>query len=472
MKSLFMIAAIILALMTGLAGCIVPVTQTQQPEPALAVVPQADINLTIGSPTGETIRPLLGVNIGPIPAGTDPANADLTAAYKDIGVNLIRTHDYYGPLDMCAMYPDLAADPLLAQSYDFSRSDQVWRSIVSGGFEPYLRLGDSYNNSRPPADSTERANWVKAGLEVIRHYRTGRWSGFNTPFRYVEIWNEPDNAQFWPRPHTPIEYFQLYSDTALAIKSQFPDLKVGGPGVTPAGALTPQGRKWVQDFLTFVRQSGAPLDFLSWHMYSNSPQQYAEAAAFYRSALDARGFTGTVKHITEWNTEIKRSQESSSDSLALRTGAKGAAILSACWIELQQQNDLEVSTFYRGPDPDIKAPTFYGLFYADGRPKSIASAFSLWSRMAGYAQRLDTQMPQSSPLYVMAGRNGAGQTALLIANPGSETITPLINFSDGRQIKQLSLYRVSGSDQRVQTVSPADAVMEIGAESVQLLVID
>ncbi len=472
MKSPSMIAAIILVFITGLAGCIMPITQTRQEEPAAAVVPQADINLTIGSPTGETIRPLLGVNIGPIPAGTDPANADLTSAYKEIGVNLIRTHDYYDALDMSVMYPAMTADPLLTQSYDFSRSDQVWRSIVSGGFEPYLRLGDSYNNSRPPSNPTERSNWVKAGIEVIRHYRTGRWNGFITPFRYVEIWNEPDNAQFWPRPHTPLEYFQLYSDTALAIKSQFPDLKVGGPGVTPAGSLTPQGRKWVQDFLAFVKQSGAPLDFFSWHMYSNEPRQYAEAAAFYRSALDNRGFSGTVKHITEWNTEIKRSQESSADALALRTGAKGAAILSACWIELQRQNDLEVSTFYRGPDPDIKAPTFYGLFYADGRPKSIASAFSLWSRMASYTQRLDTQMPQSSPLYVLSGRNGAGQTALLIVNPGSETITPLINFSDGRQIKQVSLYRVSGSNQQVQTVSSAGTVLEIVPESVQLLIIE
>jgi hypothetical protein len=435
-------------------------------------VPQADINLTIGPVTGAVIRPLLGVNIGPIPAGNDPANADLTGAYRGIGVNLIRTHDYYNALDMSVMYPDMTADPALVQSYDFSRSDQVWRSITAGGFEPYLRLGDSYNNSRPPANAAERANWVKASLEVLRHYRAGKWNGFNTLFRYVEIWNEPDNAQFWPRPRTPIEYFELYCDTARAIKSEFPDLKVGGPGVTPAGALTPQGRKWVQDFLAFVRQSNAPLDFFSWHMYSNSPQQYAEAAAFYRSSLDAGGFTQTNKHITEWNTEIKRSQDSSADSVALRTGARGASILTACWIELQNQSDMDVSTFYRGPDPDIKAPTFYGLFYADGRPKSIASAFSLWYKMSGYSARLDTEMPQSSPLYVLAGRNSSGQTALLIANPGNTSTTPLINFSDGRQIKHVSLYRISGANQQVQTVSQGSTVPEIKAESVQLLIID
>ncbi len=463
--------AIVLVLLAITAGCIVPAAQTQQPEPT-EVIPQADINITIGNETGGVIRPLLGVNVGPLPVGDEPANADLTSAYKEIGVNLIRTHDYYQALDMCIMYPVRTADPALAQSYDFASSDPVWRSIIAGGFEPYLRLGDSYSNSTPPANALERANWVKAAIEVLRHYRNGKWNGFYTPFRYVEIWNEPDNNQFWPRPHTPLEYFQLYCDTALTIKNEFPDLKVGGPGVTPAGALTPQGRKWTQDFLAFVRQSNAPLDFFSWHMYSNSPQQYAEAATFYRSSLDARGFAQTTKHITEWNTEIKRSQESSADSVALRTGARGAAILSACWIELQNQNDLEVSTFYRGSDTNIDNPTFYGLFYADGRPKSIASAFSLWSKMSGYSKRLDIETPQSSPLYVLAGRNGAGQAAVLIANPGSEPITPLINFSDGRQVGQISLYTVSGSNHQVRTGSLSSPVIEIGAESVQLLVID
>jgi len=233
MKSCFSAALIVLVALAVSAGCIVPVDQTQRPEEPVVVIPQADINLTIGPATGAVIRPLLGVNIGPIPAGNDPANADLTAAYQGIGVNLIRTHDYYNALDMSVMYPDRTADPLLAQSYDFSRSDQVWRSITTGGFEPYFRLGDSYNNSTPPANALERANWVKASLEVLWHYRAGRWNGFNTPFRYVEIWNEPDNVQFWPRPHTPVEYFQLYCDTALTIKNEFPDLKVGGPGVTP-----------------------------------------------------------------------------------------------------------------------------------------------------------------------------------------------------------------------------------------------
>jgi len=42
----------------------------------------AGLIVTIGTPTGKTIKPLLGVNVGPIPAGNDPRNADLTTAYQ------------------------------------------------------------------------------------------------------------------------------------------------------------------------------------------------------------------------------------------------------------------------------------------------------------------------------------------------------------------------------------------------------
>lgn len=409
--------------------------------------------------------------MGPIPAGTDPSYADLTNAYKEIGVNLVRTHDYYQALDMSVMYPDKTRDPASLSSYDFTKSDQVWHSIISGGFEPYFRLGDSWNDFKPPANAIERANWVKAAIEVLRHYYGGKWSGFNTRFRYVEIWNEPDNQQFWPKPRTPKEYYQLYVDSAFAVKSEFPAIKVGGPGVTPAGALIPQGRKWTQDFLDFVRQNNAPLDFFSWHLYSSIPQQYAEVAKFYRSELDARGLTQITTHITEWNTQMKRGEENSPESIAMRTGGRGAVTLSAAWIELQK-NGLEVSTFYRGTDTDIKAPTFYGMYYADGRPKHIALAFSLWSKITGYSQRLGLNILPDAPLWTIAGQDGSGKAALLIANPGDKSMTAGIGFADGRAVDRVTLYQVNDSSNQVQTNSFNSPAFEIPAYTVQLLVFE
>ncbi len=460
------------ACLAGITGCF-PVTSPEQPAaatPASQAV-NTDITITLGGATPSLIRPLLGVNIGPLPAGSDPANADLTSVYKQVGVNLIRTHDYYNALDMSIIYPGRTADPSKLTSYNFTSSDLTWKSIINGGFEPYFRLGDSYNDAVPPANALERANWVKAAIEVLRHYRAGKWNGFHTPFRYVEVWNEPDNQQFWPRPRTAVEYYQLYIETAQAVKQEFPDLKVGGPGVTPAGALTPQGQKWVQNFMDFIRQNNRPLDFFSWHMYSNSPSEYAQAAASYRAALDARGFTQTPTHITEWNTDIKHGSDSGPEARALRCGSKGAALLTAAWIELQQ-NNIEVSTFYRGPDPDIRAATFYGMFYADGRPKPIALAFSLWSKMSQYSGRLNLTNSSSAQLWLLAGQNGSVQSALLIANPSDTPHAAAIAFSDQRKINSITLYRVDETalNGQVQVSTLNSPVVDIGANTVELLI--
>jgi len=469
MRLNFLISIIIFALLFTGAGCIVTTSPVHQPSPPpVTHTTSSDITVTIGLPTGLIIRPLTGVNIGPIPAGTDPRNADLTRAYQETGIRLIRTHDYYGALDMSVMYPDMTKDPSDPNSYNFTSSDYTWKAIINGGFEPYFRLGDSWNDARPPANAFERNNWIKAAIEVLKHYRTGKWNGFNTNFRYVEIWNEPDSEQFWPKPHTALEYFQFYQETAIAIKQQFPGLMVGGPALTQAGAMTPQGRKWTQDFISFIKQKNAPLDFFSWHMYFNDPQQYAEAARFYRSLLDSNGFTSAALHITEWNTDIKREADDNPEALALRTGGKGASILTANWIELQK-NRVEISCVYRGPDPDIKAPTFYGLFYADGKPKRSALAFSLWSKMALYPQQLSVSIAPFPFLWVLAGKNNTGGMALLMANTGDKSLRVAVDLANKPRPSKMTLHVINDASDKIQTSSLNTSVFELGAYSVQLL---
>lgn len=424
--------------------------------------------LTLGEPAG-TIRPLLGVNIGPIPAGQ--ATADLTAAYHEQGIPSIRTHDYYGPLDMATLYPDQDADPRSASSYDFAASDAVFAKILAGSFEPYLRLGDSYNAGigYPPAiprRPTNPANWVKAAVEVVRHYDdAARWAG--RPLRHVEIWNEPDNGWFWDGTHA--EFFDLFVKAAAALKEAFPHLSVGGPGFAPSGALAPQGQAMTRGLIAAIAAARAPVDFLSFHVYSNDPSVYRETARFYRAELDARGLGAVALQITEWNTETR--SVPASDALALRAGGRGAAILSAAQVVLQEDGVAE-SYLYRGPDPAITAPEFYGIFFADGRPKPAARALGLWKRLADHPERLALASAASSgpALYALAGRNEAAEVAILVANPSATATSLAIVRSDGEAVGCVRVDEVSDAPAAASRVV-AGAAVDVPAWSTLLLIL-
>jgi xylan 1,4-beta-xylosidase len=431
--------------------------------------------LTLGAAiSGAAVRPLLGVNIGPIPAGSDPNNADLTTAYQQVGVTQVRVHDYYGPLDMATMYPDQSADPSLAGSYDFAASDTVFSAILAGGFEPYLRLGDSYNNgvgypAADPRKPTNRANWVAAAVEVVRHYSdAGRWG--RNPLHYVEIWNEPDNAQFWDG--TTIEFFQLFEQVAKGLKAEFPSLMIGGPGLAPGSSLSEGGRAWTQQFLEYQQSKGTPLDFFSWHLYTNEPAEFASGAEFFRAELDSHGYTATESHVTEYNTRAEGA--GAADAVALRAGARGAAIMTAGWIAMQEQG-VAAATFYRGPDPELDFPQFYGMFYADGEPKKMALAFSLWHTLAAtYTERVAVTASTGSDgltVHVLAGRDANGRVAVLVANVNATATTYDVQLASGAKANaaQLTIQQVSDAAAAVETVTSSSGTITLPGYGVQLV---
>ncbi len=374
------------------------------------------IQIYAGQIIGE-IKPLLGVNGGPYKLG-EAENPHVEEQYRDLGVTMVRTHDFYGPVDMYEMYPDDSADPNDSSSYDFEESDLRLTAAHENGHEIYFRLGNSYNYSGEPPANVD--HYVEAAKNVIRHYTQGLWDGYEFPVQYIEIWNEPGNTHFWTG--TRIEFLRLFERLATELKAEFPDLKIGGPGFLPMGYFVQDENNYPRILLGYCQENNVHLDFLSWHIYGDNPSDYRQAGVYYRNLMDEFGYTEAESHITEWNTgEGPR-----------RYNIEGAALMTGAWIGLQDA-DVDVSLFYRGQDSSMDLPTFYGLMYADGTYKKMGYAFKTWSWVSQYPQRIQLEEDADS-IDAIAALSKDGQSLIILI-----THYPLDDTSDPIESYQINL---------------------------------
>ncbi|MDN3665549.1 hypothetical protein ACFFU1_16350 [Algibacter miyuki] len=158
---------------------------------------------------------------------------------------------------------------------------------------------------------------------------------------YFEVWNEPNlYPLFWDG--TKSQYFELYKQSAIAVKSVDERLKVGGPSTSNFvpdtrfdGEITDDKASdavfnaedinslqwhgvWIEDFLEYCHKEKLPVDFVTTHPY---PTDYAfnpetgkgkGLTRFAKSLkLDLEWLNETIAkshypdveiHLTEWNT--------------------------------------------------------------------------------------------------------------------------------------------------------------------------
>ena len=339
---------------------------------------------------GEPIRPLAGVNGGPLAAG---GILDLAARWKEAAFPSARLHDCHWPIpdvvDIHAVFPDFAADPTKPESYDFDRTDEFVKAIQDAGTSIIYRLGESIEHQKvkrrvhPPKDF---AKWAAICVGIVRHYTDGWANGHRYPIRYWEIWNEPDN-----RPNcwtgTDAQFLDLYVIAAKAIQAAFPKLKVGGPGLGNSGDLT-GGRleptAFLRAFLARCRRDIAPLDFLSWHCYTGDPIEFVRRAKGVRQVLNAAGFKAAESHLNEWNylPDGKWTGMTAKDALARQAwhdrlgGPEGAAFAAAA-LALLQDAPVDVANYFSAEAQGM------GLFSPHGVPNKVFYVLRAFKELTG-----------------------------------------------------------------------------------------
>ena len=248
---------------------------------------------------------------------------------KDAGIPYSRLHDVGGHhgkdayVDIPNVFRNFDADENDPKSYDFAFTDHLLKNLAANNVEPFYRLGITIENrvdikphrTFPPKDP---AKWARICEHVIRHYTEGWANGFTYRITYWEIWNEPEsdlnkvgNHAMWYGSWN--QYMDLYEVTSKHLKKCFPHLKIGGyAGCGFYGAGEKLGEKkpkcrpnealYVDCFLQFldrVKEKNCPLDFYSFHTYSN-PKEALRQINWGIATLHQKGFTNVETIVNEW----------------------------------------------------------------------------------------------------------------------------------------------------------------------------
>lgn len=162
--------------------------------------------------------------------------------------------------------------------------------------------GFQFLNAVPPANYTTWNTLMDSIVSKIND----QW-GLDP---YYEIWNEPDGA-FWQG--TVSEYFELYKNTLLAIKTNHPAAKVGGPTVSSftADFLPASSNGYLstaQLDATIIGQVidscvswGTPLDFISWHKFGQNLYAIDMEMDYLNQKLTGSGHGMVSFIVSEWN---------------------------------------------------------------------------------------------------------------------------------------------------------------------------
>lgn len=353
-----------------------------------------EITVDFNDITGE-MKALHGINNGPksgwmeTGAGSGEWRLDMTELYQSVNIPVVRTHDSEYPygqdqfVDIHCIFPDMERDVDDPEAYYFEKTDKYITAIVESGAQVFFRLGESIDHSgedkyiNPPEDYTK---WAKVCEHIIKHYNEGWADGFYYNIVYWEIWNEPDIDAMWTGSME--QYYELYRTTARHLKRVFPNIKIGGC------ALATVSKDSIQQFLSSLKSDGkeTPLDFFSWHTYTNNPDSYAERAELVRKVLDENGYEKTESILDEWNyienwDDLKGAAE-------VIHSTTGASFLAASLITLQK-SPVDLAMYYDGQYG--LADLWCGLYDSEGKTEPGYYAFFFYNRLCQLGQQVSME---------------------------------------------------------------------------------
>ncbi|MGF7153643.1 GH39 family glycosyl hydrolase [Novosphingobium gossypii] len=385
-------------------------------QPAMAADTR-EIAIDVSASTGPVDR-FFDLSVGSDFPGTlirDDSQAQLKVAAQELGFRYVRFHDIFHDL----LGTVRKVDGRIV--YDWTGVDRLYDGLLAKGVKPFVELGWTPaalrtsehrlfywkgNTSHPEAKP-----WADLIDAFVRHLRA-RYGVEEVRSWYFEVWNEPNLDGFWEKADQQA-YFDLYANTAKAIKAIDPTLRIGGPATA--------GAAWVPEFLKYAADRKLPVDFVATHTYgvsggfldeqgkedtklSPDPDAIVGDVRKVRAEIQASAYPGIPLFFTEWSTSytprdfVHDSYVSAPYILNKLKGTQGLAQGMSYWTysDLFEESGPPPTPFHGG----------FGLMNREGIRKPAWFAYKYLNAIRG--QALPTADAQT-----MASRDGRRIAALV-----------------------------------------------------------
>jgi hypothetical protein len=185
--------------------------------------------------------------------------------------------------------------------YHWDTLDASVESILRAGAKPLMSIC-----IKPPAlypeinqdkvHPSDYAEWEELIYRMVRRYNIEKGNGIE----YWEVFNEPDIGESGgcPGRFTPEDYCTYYEHTVRAIRRADPKAKVGGP------ALAYHKSPLLPALLDLCSKKGVPIDFVSWHYYTDDPQVIVKSIHYVQDLLAKHPKLRCRTVFDEWNISL------------------------------------------------------------------------------------------------------------------------------------------------------------------------
>jgi hypothetical protein len=191
-------------------------------------------------------------------------------------------------------------------------------------------------------------------------------------------------------------------------------LKIGGPALA-------YDLQWAEAFLSQLK---APLDFFSWHVYTNRVEYMVELGQKVRTLLNRYGFTQAESILNEWNYVSGWTDDDIVYSHDQRGKVKGAAFSAAAMCACQYSS-VDMLMYY-----DARPNEFWNGMFDDtvvGRVLKGYYPFPMFHALYALGTCVETEGEQVGS-YLCAAKNDT-QAAVLVTHFNDDDSTEPQSFS-------------------------------------------